>query len=116
MPADFTEHAVYYSLHPDELSRTVLRRAQSPCTDSQEGHFDYLPALIERLGPDRPVLFRNMTPPGIAAEVPDWYVLKVLVPGLQPLHGSHYLPHLGGPLWRPCGLAEWAGMPPHPFP
>jgi hypothetical protein len=39
-----------------------------------------------------------------------------VVPGLQPLHGDHRFPHLGGRLWSPHGLADWAAMPPHPFP
>ena len=43
-------------------------------------------------------------------------ILRVLVPGLQPLHADHRVPFLGGPLWRPRGLAEWAAIPPHPFP
>jgi hypothetical protein len=114
-PADFPEHAVYYSLHPEELSRTVLVRATNQAQDREEDCCEGFPELIERLGPDRPVLFRNMTPPGIASEFPEWYVLKVLVPGLQPLHGCHRLPHLGGPLWAPRRLADWDRMPPHPF-
>ena len=72
--------------------------------------------MIERLGPDRPVLFRNLTPPAVAREPGDWYVLRVLVPGLQPMHGDHRLPFLGGPLWRPRTAAEWRRTPPHPFP
>jgi len=43
-------------------------------------------------------------------------VLKVVVPGLQPMHGDHLLPFLGGPLWAPRRLADWQTMPPHPFP
>jgi hypothetical protein len=72
--------------------------------------------LVERLGPDRPVLYRNVTPPMIAQEIRDWYVLKVLVPGMQPLHGDDRFPHLGGSLWAPRGLADWPAAPPHPFP
>lgn len=72
--------------------------------------------MAERLGPDRPVLFRNLKPPGIAMERLDWCVLRVLVPGMQPLHGHHGLPFLGGPLWAPRGWNDWADMPPHPFP
>ena len=62
------------------------------------------------------MLFRHLTPPPLAAEGLGWVVLRVLVPGLQPLHGHHALPHLGGPLWAPRGLADWAAVPPHPFP
>jgi len=54
-----------------------------------------------------------MTP----ADLPgDWYALRAVVPGLQPLQGDHRLPHLGGPLWTPRGLADWRQMPPHPSP
>jgi len=61
------------------------------------------------------VLFRNVTPPEIATEIPEWLVLRVLVPGLQLLHGHHELPHLGGPLWAPRGLADYTTALPHPF-
>ncbi len=113
-PANFAEHALYYSLHPDEQARTVLARPAAPSASAaaDEG----LHTLIERLGPGRPVLLRGMTPPALATEGIDWHVLRVVVPGLQPLHGNHLLPHLGGPLWSPRGWAEWSAMPPHPFP
>jgi ribosomal protein S12 methylthiotransferase accessory factor len=113
VPADFHEHALYYSLHRERLSETVLASAEPPeLTEEPES----LTVLQQRLGPDRPILFRNLTNPAIASEVRDWYVLRVLVPGLQPLHSDHRVPFLGGPLWRPRGLAEWAAIPPHPFP
>jgi ribosomal protein S12 methylthiotransferase accessory factor len=115
-PTDFPEHAVYYSLHREDLAKTVFHHAvRPPAADGQPSAED-VTVLSERLGPERPVLFRNLTPPGVAATSAGWYVLRVLVPGLQPLHGSHRLPHLGGPLWAPHGLAEWARTPPHPFP
>jgi hypothetical protein len=75
-----------------------------------------LGALAERLGPDRPVLFRHLTPPGLLAEGLDWLVVRVLVPGLQPLHGHHGYPFLGGPLWGGRPVADWQQVPPHPFP
>jgi len=62
------------------------------------------------------VLFRSMTPPALATENLGWHVLRVAVPGLQPLHGHHAYAHLGGPLWSPRGLADWHAMLPHPFP
>lgn len=118
-PRDFAGHAVYYSLHRDAQRTTAF---VSPAVlDASVGRPtlpdlpESLAVLVERLGPDRPVLFRLLTPPGIAAEIGDWVVLKVLVPGLQPMHGDHLFPFLGGPLWR-RGLGEWANMPPHPFP
>ena len=76
---------------------------------------EHLDRLVERLGTGHPVLFRNLTPPAVAEGPGDWYVLRALVPGLQPMHGDHRLPFLGGPLWRPRTAADWASVPPHPF-
>jgi ribosomal protein S12 methylthiotransferase accessory factor len=111
--ADFSDHAVYYSLHADDLGRTPLARAASPGDDADRDREEGLAEIAERLGPDRPVLFRAMTPPALA---PEWRVAKVVVPGLQPMHGNHRYPFLGGPLWAPRGLDAWAAVPPHPFP
>jgi thiazole/oxazole-forming peptide maturase SagD family component len=113
---DFADHALYYSLHPERLPETVLHRAKPATADAEESTVEDSAVLTGRLGEGRPVLFRNVTPPMIAQEVGDWYVLKVLVPGLQPLHGNARYPHLGGPLWAPRGLADFAPLPPHPFP
>lgn len=113
-PRDFAEHAAFYSHRPHLLRDTVLERAEAPTAaglDVTEGLSD----LCARLGPERPVLFRNLTPPRVAQEFPEWRVLRVLVPGLQPLHGDHRLPHLGGALWQPRGVKDWAAMLPHPF-
>ena len=110
MPRSFAEHAVWYSVHPRPLfDSTIAPLAESA---GQETAND----LIRRLGPDRPVLFRDMTPPALASEDLGWHVLRVVVPGLQPLHGHHAFAHLGGPLWSPRGLTDWRAMPPHPFP
>jgi hypothetical protein len=57
-----------------------------------------------------------MTPPALRCEGLDWQVLRVLVPGLQPLHGHHRWAQLGGPLWAPRGLTDYDAIPPHPFP
>lgn len=116
VPASFADHAVYYSFYPDRLAGTALGRTQPAGSDPDAGRAEGLADLADRLGPDRPVLFRNLTPPGLAAERVDLYVLRVVVPGLQPLHGHHALPFLGGPLWAPRTWADWAAMPPHPFP
>jgi len=124
-PRDFAGHAVYYSRQREDLDATILCRAatgaltlstSSTPVANAPGSPELLADLVERLGPDRPVLFRLLTPPGIAAEGLDWVVLKVVVPGLQPMHGDHLLPFLGGPLWAPRCLADWRSMPPHPFP
>jgi thiazole/oxazole-forming peptide maturase SagD family component len=116
VPASFADHAVYYSFYPERLSATVLGHSASGATDVEVDRAEGMSELVERLGADRPVLFRNLTPPGIAMEKMEWCVLRVLVPGLQPLHGHHALPFLGGPLWAPRGWKDWLTMPPHPFP
>ena len=110
----FAHHAAYYSLHPERLAETAFASATSPKRgpEPREGLLE----IARRLGGDRPVLFRNVTPPSIAGEFGDWIVLRVVVPGLQPMHGVHAMAHLGGALWAPRGLREWASMPPHPFP
>jgi len=137
VPKDFADHAVYYSLHPEKLRNTPLQRAPrrtaspavAPFPDpiaaakiepkaepKAENPAAELQRITQRLGPERPVLFRAMTPPGIAQERSELYVLRVLVPGLQPLHGDDRFPQLGGPLWAPRRLADFAALPPHPFP
>jgi ribosomal protein S12 methylthiotransferase accessory factor len=114
-PEDFAAHAIYYSRHRNELGQTVLSRAGESGRDGSsvaEG----LPELMARLGPQRSVLFRDVTPPALASEGLGWLVLRVIVPGTQPLHGHHWLPFLGGPLWGERPPAEWRNVPPHPFP
>lgn len=115
-PAGFAEHAVYYTLNPQRLSETPLAAAPTADTDPEAEAIEDLATLLRRLGPDRAPLFRLMTPPGVAALAPRWRVVKVVVPGLQPMHGHHDLPALGGPLWAPRGLDGWRAMLPHPFP
>src|SRR5262249_12961888 len=114
VPTSFAEHALYYSLNPVRLADTALARAV-PGTDEGATAHEGFAALADRLGPERVVLFRNLTPPGLASAGPGWLVLRGLVPGLQPLHGHHGLPFLGGPLWSPRGLRDWGDIPPHPF-
>jgi thiazole/oxazole-forming peptide maturase SagD family component len=79
-------------------------------------HDEDLPFLCERLKGSSPVLVRNLTPPMLIEQGLDWRVVKVVVPGLQPLHGDDRFAHLGGQLWRPRALKEWGDIPPHPFP
>jgi len=110
--SDYAHHAAYYSAHPSRLERTVLHHAGPPT--GGESRVETAGLLRERLGPERPVLFRLLTPPAIAQEHPDWIVLRVVVPGLQPLHGHDAWPHLGGPLWK-GSPDDWRSMPPHPF-
>jgi ribosomal protein S12 methylthiotransferase accessory factor YcaO len=115
LPIDFAGHALYYSLHPDRLRQTVLDRAGA-ATVGEEDALEPFAALQQRLGPAHPVLFRLLTPPGISAAGDPWLVLRVLVPGLQALHGHHGYPFLGGSLWAPRGIGDHDAMPPHPFP
>jgi thiazole/oxazole-forming peptide maturase SagD family component len=110
--SDYAHHAAYYSAHPVRLEGTILHHAAAPATAASSS--EPIGLLQERLGADRPVLFRILTPPAVAQEFPDWRVVRVVVPGLQPLHGNHGLPHLGGPLWN-GPLDDWRSMPPHPF-
>lgn len=113
--SDFADHALYSSVHPEHLKTCALERATREFDRGAAALDEGLEALRQRLGDDRPILFRNLTPPGIATEIPGLYVLKVLIPGLQPLHGVRRLAHLGGPLWAPSGLAELDQVSPHPF-
>jgi ribosomal protein S12 methylthiotransferase accessory factor len=115
-PQDFAEHAVFYTRWPHLLAGTPLERAERLAAEPEPPPPETLAVLRQRLGRERPVLFRNVTPPGVAQQAPEWLVLRVVVPGLQPLHGHHALAQLGGALWAPRGLAEWLPMPPHPFP
>ena len=111
----FADHAVYYSFHREELQRTALNRAR-PASEGTAPPDESLAVLCERLRESSPVLVRNLTPPMLVGKGLDWRVVKVVVPGLQPLHGDDRFAHLGGPLWLPRALEEWSEAPPHPFP
>ena len=113
-PRDFAEHAAFYSVQPERLATTCLARAVPPRT-SAEAQPESLASLGARLGPDRVPLFRVMTPPAFAVRALEWCVVRVIVPGLQPMHGDHALPFLGGPAWGDRPIAAWADVPPHPF-
>jgi ribosomal protein S12 methylthiotransferase accessory factor len=111
----FADHALYYSIHRDELDRTTLNRA-FPASEENASPDESLPVLCERLKEISPVLVRNLTPSMLAGKEKGWQIVKVIVPGMQPLHGDERFAHLGGPLWSPRGLGEWSEAPPHPFP
>jgi ribosomal protein S12 methylthiotransferase accessory factor len=113
-PSSFAEHALYYSLHPEQLADTALADARRAPRDAQRDAVERLDTLRERLGA-RPIVVRHMTPIGIAAANLDWCVLRICVPSLQALHGDHRFPLLGGPLWAPRDWRDWVAMPPHPF-
>jgi thiazole/oxazole-forming peptide maturase SagD family component len=113
IPRTFAEHAAYDSVGPRQQN-TPLTAAKIISDDGNRDRVESLADMIERLGPERPELVRNMTAPALVGL--GWQVARVVVPGLQPLHGHHQLAHLGGPLWHPRGLGEYAAMPSHPFP
>jgi thiazole/oxazole-forming peptide maturase SagD family component len=115
-PIDFAGHALFYTLYPEKLRETELNRAFAAHDFTMEMVHENGDALQERLGAAHPVLFRQVTPPGLAQEGLDWIVLRVLVPGLQPMHGHHGYPFLGGPFWAKRDLSDWRSMLPHPFP
>ena len=111
-PTSFAEHALYYTLHPHKISRTVLDSPpteESAASSKEETLDEILPGL-----PHQP-LWRLTTPSQIAQLGLNWVVTRVVIPGLQPLHGSHYFPFLGGPAWEGRGLEEYGEIPPHPF-
>ena len=114
-PTTFFEHALHYTLQPEQLRATVLENADSPCKNNSAEDSENMNDLQRRLGLQHPILFRNLTPPPLIANHPEWVVMRVLIPGLQPLHGDHRFPFLGGPLWVPRPLDEWKSVPPHPF-
>jgi ribosomal protein S12 methylthiotransferase accessory factor len=114
-PRDFREHAIAYSLEPERLAATPLGHAHPAHSRPPELERETLVALLRRLGDTRPPLFRLMTPPAFAQHDLGWVVVRVMIPGLQPMHGDHSLPFLGGPLWRDRSLSDWAEVVPHPF-
>jgi len=109
-PRTFAEHAVAYSFAPDRLAATPLATTLSPTTEAPG---ESLAAVVRALGDAHAPLFRIATPPAFVDL--GWVVVRVMIPGLQPMHGDHALPFLGGPLWRGRSLADWATMAPHPF-
>jgi ribosomal protein S12 methylthiotransferase accessory factor len=114
-PVQFLDHALFYSQRPDLLPNTVLERGlTSPRGDLGWKTREGLDDVRERLGSQR-VLVRSLTPPGLRVVDEPWRVVRVLVPGLQPLHGDHRLPFLGGPLWNNRPVTDWRQIPPHPF-
>jgi ribosomal protein S12 methylthiotransferase accessory factor len=128
----FADHARLYTTHPEHaralaawwhasekvemlLGDDSLRRNEES-TESQLGQVvrrlvrgGYEPFAVDLTSPD-------ILPLGL-------HVARVIVPGLQPLHGNHEWPHLGGPRLRrlrhifgPRARQPWRWNPwPHPF-
>lgn len=111
VPRTFAQHAAFYSRKPDRFKETPLTRASKE--DGFEGQEESLAVLLNRL--PHTALFRLMTPPPISEAGLDWAVVRVVIPGLQPLHGDHTLPYLGGRLWGKRAIEDYTSIPPHPF-
>lgn len=122
-PRTFEEHAAYYTFNPARLAETPLAGARegdaSALLDPAGAHErapESFETLARRLGPERPVLLRLMTPSVVSRALPGWVVVRVLVPGLTPLHGAHALAHLASPAYGGRSFAAHRASPPHPFP
>lgn len=116
VPVDFAGHALYYSMRPERLAETVLQRAAAAREDAAiSARIEPLGALLERLGAAHAPAFRLVTPPAVPALAPGLRVVKVVIPGLVPLHGDHRLAHLGASQWRDAPYSRWIAHPPHPF-
>jgi hypothetical protein len=110
-PQGFDQHASWYAHHPEQLAATPLSTA-SPDEHPPTGT-ESVTELLARLEPHR-AYYRIMTPTPVATHRLA-FAVRVVVPGLQPLAGHHELAALGGPLWAPRAVSEYATMPPHPF-
>lgn len=112
---DFADHALYYSLAPGELAATPFAPGTLPLVPAADPAREDLGELRAALGPDRPVLVRDATPPRVVRRSPSLRVVRVVVPGMQPLTPDERLPLLGGPYWGRAA-SDHAALPPHPFP
>ncbi len=122
----FADHARVYTSHPElrhafdhwwKTARVVeLAASSDPAERSPQRIIAQLDAAGFR------VLARWLTTPDI--QQLGWHVVRVLIPGLQPLHGHHRWPHLGGRRLRRLsevfgvGAASGQGINrfPHPCP
>ncbi len=122
---NFADHAVYYSLFPEEWKDTPFAHGAKAVSEGASASVNFsqgagrveaetVASLKDRLGQDHPILFRNVTPLEVIPR--GYYVLKVVIPGLQPMHGNDHFPHLGGPLFLPRTTNDFALLKPHPFP
>ena len=112
-PADFAQHVLHYTLRPERLEATVFARTPLPEDPDERRRVEPLARLLERL--PHPPLFRLLTPPSVSHHAPGLVVVRVIAPGLVPLHADHRFAHLDVPFWRTRPLSEWDAHPPHPF-
>ena len=98
---DFEDHAQVYSRHPELVSKLEFCTTKSVETTtvsssasigSSEEALKKTVSLLEQRGFD--VLVVDLTTPDVREL--GLHVVRVLVPGLQPLHGDHRYPFLGG--------------------
>jgi ribosomal protein S12 methylthiotransferase accessory factor len=120
-----------YTKHPELLSHLdfctkagnvsgAMRRNES--TGDPEADLDKVLSLLEARGFD--VIVVDLTTPDVRDL--GFRVVRVFIPGLQPLHGDHRYPFLGGKRWsdapfrlglRDRPLTEEGRFKlPHPFP
>lgn len=122
---DFSCHARLYSLFPEWIPAAFGFLYPTPYethpldedTSAHEASLEHVVARLAELGHQAFVV--DLTP--VEAKVLGWHVVRALVPSLMPLHGHHWLPHLGHPRWIHSAAAlsqetrraprEW----PHPF-
>jgi ribosomal protein S12 methylthiotransferase accessory factor len=126
----FAAHGRFYTTHPEHraaIDRWWRARAAAATERSAAGAAVSDAAWIERIsrqlaGEGLEVLAVDLTTPDV--EDLGLAVARVLVPGLQPLHGNHAWPHLGGARLRELSRVFGAGTRtperwnryPHPCP
>jgi ribosomal protein S12 methylthiotransferase accessory factor len=101
----FADHGRFYSAHPEQgsaLARWWKTRKSVSWPEARGGVLSDAAWLREICGSlaraGHEVLAADLTTPDV--EDLGLKVARVLVPGLQPLHGNHAWPHLGGPRLR----------------
>lgn len=122
----FADHARVYTSHPElrhALEHWWKTARVVELADSSGNTEHSLPRILSQLDvAGFHVLARWLTTPDI--QQLGWHVVRVLIPGLQPLHGHHGWPHLGGRRLRQLsdvfGVGAVAGRGinrfPHPCP
>lgn len=97
----FADHARFYTSHP-RYWRALNRWWNTPhsirwddCPHAGSVDEATLTDLLHRIASaDYDVYCADLTPPDLAPL--GFCVVRALIPGLQPLHGNHAWPHLGG--------------------
>ena len=95
----FADHARFYSVHGEyrqRLERWWSSTRSVDCRDaSAQPPVEWLRKQVETLaGAGYETLVIDLTPPDVVHL--GLHVVRVLLPGFQPLHGNHHWAHLGG--------------------